>query len=124
MTSSLDTTAPQYDVAESLVLFVDAAPADVLEAADRLAPGERVFTTRFADPAVEVVWDVRVEDDGEGSYLVSTRRYVAADEAACQAMLTRWSEVRAAAEATVRRTLRTIKRAAEDSSRVELALAA
>jgi hypothetical protein len=129
------------DISESLVLHVDAAPLDVLAAVDRLGRdpfagvreiGEREFAVTW-HPAygttVDVTWDLRVEPDEDGgSYLSSTRSFHPADAASREALLANWRNVRAVAHTVARRTLRTIKRAAEEQALVpapvELLLAA
>jgi hypothetical protein len=132
------------------VLHVAAAPADVLDVVDRLdlardpfagveALGrrrhERLFGLTWhpkpgAPGHVDVVWDIRVEADGEGgSYLSSTRRFTASDDEARNDFRSYWRYVRLGADAIARRTLRTIKRVAEEDSdatvsQAELLLAA
>jgi hypothetical protein len=100
------------DISESLVIHVDAAPAEVLGAVDRL--GRDPFAGKQLLRGIDVLWDVRVEpDEHDGSYLASTRRFTPADDAAHAALLADWAAVRAGADTIARRTLRTIKRAAE-----------
>jgi hypothetical protein len=123
------------DITESLVLHVDAAPPEVLAAVDRMGgdpfagvrelgggPRERRFALTWSPAygtSVDVTWDLRVEpDEDDGSYLCSTRRFHAADDASRDALDAGWGNVRAVADAVARRTLRTVKRAAE-ASRVE-----
>jgi hypothetical protein len=152
MTRLIDVHAPQHDISETLVVHVDAAPADVLDTLDRLglhrdpfagvkalAAGrdERLYGLTW-HPApgiagrVDVVWDLRVEpDEDAGSYLSSTRRFTPSDGTAREALRSHWRNVRASADTIARRTLRTIKRAVEEqpaavavAPQVELLLAA
>lgn len=147
MTRLIDVHTPRCDVSETLVVHVDAPPAAVLAAVDRdvarepfagLRPlgrtgRERLFGLSWrpvpAAAPVEVVWDLRVECDGEGGcYLASTRRFVAGDDAARDGLHHQWRHIRGAADLIARRALRTVKRAAEAAPaagpRAELALAA
>ncbi len=133
MTRLIDIRAPRYDVTESLVLHVDAGPAEVLDAVDRLGRDphagvqalgsrrrERLFGLAWhpkpgTRARVDIVWDVSVEPDEDGgSYLSSTRRFVAGDAIAREALLSQWRYVRPVADTVARRTLRAIKHAAEE----------
>jgi hypothetical protein len=135
MTRLIDVHTPQCDVSESLVLHIDAAPAHVLAVVDTLdaarrpiagaemlghARDERLFgMTWLPEPGaaghVDVVWDIRVESDGDdGTYLSSTRCFTAGDDAARNRLLSRWRAVRTTADAVARRTARAIKRVAEE----------
>jgi hypothetical protein len=133
MTRLIDAHAPQHDISDSLVLHVDAAPAAVLAAVDRLGPDphagvkplgrshrERLFgltwrPTPSAPGRVDVVWDLRVEPDEDGgSYLSSTRRFIAGDEAARADLRAQWRYVGPAAAGIARQTLRSVRRAAEE----------
>jgi hypothetical protein len=148
MTRLIDVHAPQYDVSDSLVLHVDAAPDDVLNAVDSLrrdpfagmrtlglGARERLFGLTWhprpgAPGRVDVVWDIRVEPDEDGgSYLSSTRRFIPGDETARADLRPHWRFVGRVAETIAQSTLRTIKRAAEErpvvpGRQVELQLAA
>jgi hypothetical protein len=149
MTRLIDVHAPEHDISESPVLYVHAAAADVLDAVDKLAhdafPGaralgrgrlERLFgLTWHPRPAapgrVDIIWDLRVKPDGDGgTYLSSTRRFVASDDSARADFRSSWRPIRLSADAIARRTLRAIKHVAEEEaevtspSRVELLLAA
>jgi hypothetical protein len=98
-------------LSETFVLHVDAAPEDVRAAMERLGLGHR--RERVVE-GVELVWDVRAEaDDDESAFLSSTRRFVIADDAARERLLSRWSVLGPAFATTARHALRTIKRAAE-----------
>ena len=112
------------DISESLVIHVDAAPAEVLGAVERV--GHDPFAGVALSPGTDIVWDLDVEPDEDGgSYLASTRRFAPADDAAREALLVDWRNVRAVADTVARHTLRTIKRAAEQRpAPVELLLAA
>jgi hypothetical protein len=148
MTTLIDVHAPQHDISEVFVLHVDASPADVLAAIDRLelghtVPGseaiarrrrERVFGLQWhpehrSSGQVDVIWDLRVEPDAEdGSFLSSTRRFVANDDAARERLASSWSVLGPAASTIAKRSLRMVKRAAEApetvAPRVRLSLAA
>lgn len=130
MTRLIDVHAPHHDIAETLVVHVDASPAAVLAAADRLGCDpfagveildERVFAVAWhprpgVPGRVDVVWDLRAEPDAEdGCYLTSTRRFVASDEGSREALFASWRLVGANADAIARQTCRAIKRAAEDA---------
>lgn len=144
MTALIDVKAPHHEVSETLVLTVDADPAVVLTAADSLrephvgvralgrGAGERLFgmTWRPVPGArIEIVWDIRVAPDGAGGTLLSsTRRFVASDPVAREALGAAWRYVRPAGATIARQTLRAVKRSAEEPaasvSRRELALVA
>lgn len=152
MTRLIDVYTPQHDVSDTLVFHVDATPANVLAAADRHRPeqdafagvkvlavtgAQRVFQLAFqprpgSGGDVDVVFDVRIESDGDGGcYVSSTRRFTATSDAARQALRTHWRTVHANADTIARQTLRAIKRTAEDAPAragvphlVEVALAA
>ncbi len=147
MTSQIDIRASHYDVPESLVLHVDAAPDEVLRTVDRLGRdphagfqaigsggSERLCGLKghpLPGPGgrVDIIWDLQVEPDGDGgSYLSSQRFFVAADETARPALLSQWRSLRPLADTLARRAVRVIKRTAEERSpvaaRAEMALAA
>jgi hypothetical protein len=137
MTRLIDVHAPQHDVSETLVLHVHAAPRDVLDAIDRTDPDphagiralgrsddERLFGLKWhptpgAAGYVEVTWDLRVERGEDGDcYLSSTRRFTASDDAAREVLFASWRNVHAVANTVARRTLRRIKRTAEQPAAI------
>jgi hypothetical protein len=126
-------------ISETVVMHIGAAPADVLAAIDRLAIARDPFagvkprgTHRFGvtwrpDPAapgrVDVEWDLRVEaDDQDGSYLSSTRRFTADDDAAWERLRADWRYVGPMAATLGKTVLRAVKRTAETRAAEPVAL--
>lgn len=130
MTRLTDVHVPRRELTETIVLHVAATPAAVLAAADRVEPsrdphagvrtlGERVYGLSWhpkggAPGCIDVVFDLRIEQDAQGGcYLASTHRFTASDADAHAALLRNWSTMSANAIAITRQTLSAIKRSAE-----------
>ncbi len=135
----IDVHAPQHDVCECLVVHVNAETSDVLDVIDRdpaiardpfagvkvlgRSRRERLFGLTWSPVpgagSVDVVWDLRVEAGEDGCcHLSSTRRFIASDDAAREALRSNWRQIRGSADMIARLALRTIKRAAEERAAV------
>jgi hypothetical protein len=149
----IDTHARRFDVTDTRVVLVDASPAAVHAAGERLADRLVLAPTRLEsrngeeqiygmaarlDGApdhpgyVKVIWDVRVEPGPEsGTTLSMTTRFVSTDRSSRESLRAAWGVLGPVAAALSNRALAAIKRYAEDRDELpslasvpELALAA
>ena len=125
MARLIDTYAPTFDVTDTRVVLVDASPAAVLAAGERLAgrlalaparlgsrEGEHVYG--MAAGSLNVIWDVRVEPGPDsGTTLSMTTRFVCTDHASRERLRAAWAVVGPASAALSKRALAAVKRHAE-----------
>jgi hypothetical protein len=131
---AIDAHAPAYDITDSHVAVIDAAPEAVLTSLDRLGfsrevavlqparlhsadESERIYALAWpvADGFVRVVWDARVEPHGDaGTALSTTVRFIATDESSRERLRASWPLAGPVSAAIAARALATVKRDAEE----------
>jgi hypothetical protein len=140
-TRLIDTYARRFDVTDTRVVLVDASPAAVFAAGERLElahmVGEAIEALGLADRLViaptrlgsrerehvfcmaaghvKVIWDLRVEPGPESGATVSmTTRFVSADHSSHESLRAAWGVLGPVAAALSKRALSAVKRYAEN----------
>lgn len=138
----IDTYARRFDVTDTRVVLVDASPAAVYAAGERLelahTVGEAIEALGLSDRLVlaptrlesrndeehvygmaaayvKVIWDLRVQPGPEsGTALSMTTRFVATNDSSRESLRAAWGVLGPVAAALSKRALSAVKRYAED----------